>query len=120
MSKSSGSFILSWPVILALIFGYNFLFDDDEKDEKTISVEEEAPIVSEETKQELKESVTEAITAAKEALLEAKESFQKEDDVDDTAHNQQEEKEEVVEKEKEVQTLKPLKEEDKGLEMKKL
>jgi hypothetical protein len=128
MGKKSSSSIISLPMIIGLIFAWNFIFDDDDEKDVNVTVEEEAPIISEDTKKELKKSVSEAINAAKEALKEVKSEIEKEFkteevEVDETQDIQPEEKK-VVEKEEELETIEPMEEEKEkpksGIGMKKL
>jgi len=101
MSKKSSSFIFSWPMIVALIFAWNFLFDDD--DEKTMEVEtqvviEEATDKPSELSDKLKDLGAQAKELFKEGIDVARKELEKEE-AEDVAQTQdkQDTEEEIVE-----------------------
>jgi len=120
MAKKSSGFIFSWPMIVALIFGYNMFFGDDEKDNKTISVEVEQvevtdkPSLDDRINNLVEKGVTivedgvavleEKIESVDKALQEAEKEEPKVDETQDI----KKEKEEVAKKEKKVETIRPL------------
>lgn len=119
MSKKSSSFIFSWPMIVALIFGYNFLFDDD--DEKTIDVEtqvviEETTDKPSELSEKLKEFGSQAKELLKDGVAAVKEELEKEGDTEiaQTQDKQDPEEEIIEERRKEAEeTVKTIEEEPK-------
>lgn len=128
MSKSSSGSIISLPTIIFLVVMYNVFFDDDE-DKKEVEIKSNDQVVVEETidKPSLKDQIVElgeqAKDVAENVISTAKEEIderQKEETQSDTAHNQQEEKEEAPEKEAKVETLEPLEKEEPQTGMKKL
>jgi len=136
MSKKSSGFIFSWPMILALIVGYNFLFDDDEKDNKTISVTVEEGEIIKEKQPSIDERISKIVEKGTtiiedgvsvleekiEDLDKALTETEKEEPKVDKTQDIKPEEEETIETKNEVETIKPLekKEKAKGFGMKKL
>lgn len=137
MSKKSSGFIFSWPMIVALIVGYNFIFDDDEKDDKTISVTVEEVEVVKKNQPSLDERlnnlVEKGVTIIEDGVDVLEDKIQKldkelaesekEESKVDTTHDIEEEEEKVVKEETKLENIRPLdekKEKTKGIGMKKL
>lgn len=74
MASKSGGISLSTLIFIGFLF-YSFL-GDDEEDKVDVSVDEKAPIVSEETKDELKKSIRQAFDDAKKAVSEIAETVE--------------------------------------------
>lgn len=133
MGSKKGGFILSWPVIIGLIFAWNLIFDDDDE-KKEIDVKPQIEVVEKDTTEKpslevklkhlgakVKDVGGKFVEVVKE---EFKEEFKTEEDEVDETQDIEPEKEEVAKKEKKLETLKPLEEEkekpDNGIGMKKL
>ena len=130
--RKSSSFTISWPLILALIFGYNFLFDND--DESTVevqdqpavvSVEEQSPALEDKLKEvgkQLKDVGENVLVIVKDELESRTEEPQVEVSTNDTAQDIEEEKEETPAEEIPVveKSPEPLETEDQNTGMKKL
>lgn len=120
MSKRR-SFILSWPMIVALIFGYNLIFDDDDEDKKELKIKPQKEIVSVSNKPDLQTKLKEVGTKLKEVGKETLDivseelkdlKTKKEEKEDDTDQDQQPPEKEIVKKEKPVQTIELVEETD--------
>jgi len=135
MSSSSSSSIISLPMILFLLVMWNLLFDDEDTEVEVIDaptvVEEKAPLISDETKDELMKNAEQLISTAKQALGEVKESGGelvdaidelKEDIVNDKTQDIPEEEETTIEEKDEMvgPSVEPDKTEEENTGMKKL
>ncbi len=115
-SRRSG-FFLSWPLIIALIFGYNFIFDDDNEDKKAIDIKSHGEIVSVETVSvdapsdlqtkltelgdKLKDVTGEAFDILVEELEEYETNEEKGEEID-ASQDDQEDKKEIAEQREEI------------------